>query len=120
MRTWRRTSGPVKRSEANHTFRNFRTIYNHARRAYPLPETPTNAIEWFEEKPDGGVIEDLVDWRRTVEALDNPIHTAFYRLLLFTGLRKSEAFALRWADVRPDHIHLPMTKNGRPFDFPIV
>ena len=40
-------------SEANHAFRNFRSIYNHARRAYPLPETPTGAIEWFEEQPDG-------------------------------------------------------------------
>ncbi len=28
--------------------------------------------------------------------------------------------ALRWKDVHPDRIHLPMTKNGRPFDLPIL
>ena len=119
--TYRRAGETLHRySEANHTLRNFRSIWNHARRAYPLPETPTGAIEWFEEAPDGRIIEDLAVWRRTVEALDNPIHAAYYRLLLFTGFRKSEAFALRWRDVRADHIHLPMTKNGRAFDFPIV
>ena len=121
MATYRRAGETLRRpSEANHTFRNFRSIDNHARRAYPLPETPTNAIEWLVEQPDGEVIEHPVDWRRTVDALDNSIRIAFYRLLLFTGFRKSEAFALRWNAVRADHIHLPITRNGRPFEFPIV
>lgn len=46
--------------------------------------------------------------------------TAYYRLLLFTGLRKSEAAALRWKDIHEDRLHIPMTKNGRPFDLPIL
>ena len=78
------------------------------------------AIEWFEEAPDGRIIEDLVAWRRSVDGLENPIHSAYYRLLLITGFRKSEAQALRWRDVHPGRIHLPITKNGRPFDLPIV
>lgn len=119
--TYRRAGQTLRRpSEANHTFRNFRSIYNHARRSCPLPETPTNAIEWFVETPGGSLIHDLAAWRSAVDALENPIHAAFYRLLLFTGFRKSEALGLRWRDVRPDHIHLPVTKNGRPFEFPVV
>jgi integrase len=107
-------------SGANHIFRAFRSIWNHARRTAELPETPTLAIEWYDEQPDGRTIDNLAEWRDTIDALENPIHAAYYRLLLFTGLRKSEAAALRWRDVRDDRIHIPMTKNGRPFDLPII
>ncbi|MEM7730912.1 MAG: hypothetical protein AAF311_16915 [Pseudomonadota bacterium] len=55
-----------------------------------------------------------------IDALKNPIHRAYYRFLLFTGLRRSEAARLRWEDLHPDHLHLPMTKNGRPFDLPVL
>ena len=107
-------------SGANHALRNFRSVWNHARRTHDLPESPTLAIEWYPEEPDGRIIDDLAEWCRVVDGLKNPIHAACYRLLLFTGFRKSETQTLRWKDVRSDHIHLPMTKNGRPFDLPTV
>jgi len=107
-------------SAANHTLRNFRAVWNHARRIHNLPEAPTLAIEWYEETPDGRIIDDLRDWRRHIDELDNPIHAAYYRLLLFTGFRRSEALTLRWRDVHTDRIHLPVTKNGRSFDLPAV
>ncbi|MGJ8589398.1 MAG: tyrosine-type recombinase/integrase [Yoonia sp.] len=107
-------------SGANHVLRSFRTIYNHARRTYDLRECPTIAIEWFEDKPDGRIIDDLKAWRQTINDLPNPIHRVFYELLLFTGLRKSEALTLQWKQVQEDRIHLPMTKNGRSFDLPIL
>lgn len=107
-------------SSANHTLKYFRTVWNHARRVHDLPESPTLAIEWYEEKPNGSVIEDLVSWRQTLEAFRNPIHKVFYELLLFTGFRKTEALTLEWKHVQEDHIHLPMTKNGRSFDLPIL
>lgn len=107
-------------SAANHTLKYFRTVWNHARRTYDLPECPTMAIEWFEEQPDGKIIEDLKAWRRTIDHLFNPIHKVFFELILFTGFRKTEALSLEWKNVHEDHIHLPMTKNGRSFDLPIV
>lgn len=107
-------------SAANHVLKYFGTVWNHARRTHDLPESPTMAIEWYEEIPDGRIIESLSQWRDTVEALDNPIHTAFFKLLLFTGFRKTEAFTLEWSNVQADRIHLPMTKNGRSFDLPIL
>ena len=107
-------------STANHALRYFRSIYNHARRTHDLPECPTMAIEWYEEQPDGRIFEDLQEWRRSVDALDNPIHKTFYQLLLFTGLRKTEAVTLEWKNIHEDRIHLPVTKNGRSFDLPIL
>jgi|GEM_PF-752918 integrase len=107
-------------SGANHLLKYFRTVWNHARRVHDLPECPTMAIEWYEERPAGTIIEDLPAWRKRIDSLDNPIHTVFYELLLFTGLRKSEAFTLEWKHVHEDRIHLPMTKNGRSFDLPIL
>jgi hypothetical protein len=107
-------------SAANHGLRYFRSIYNHARRTDELPECPTMAIEWCEERPDGRIIEDLNKWRQSLDALHNPIHRAFHELLLITGLRKGEAFTLEWKHIQEDRIHLPMTKNGRSFDLPIL
>ena len=72
------------------------------------------------EEPDGRIIEDLAEWKAAVDRLENPIHATFYRFLLFTGLRKTEAFTLEWKNIHKDRIHLPITKNGRSFDLPIV
>ncbi|SHJ70877.1 Phage integrase family protein [Shimia gijangensis] len=107
-------------STANHALRYFRSIYNHSRRTYDLPECPTMAIEWYQEQPDGRIIEDLAAWRQAVEEMHNPIHKIFYEMLLITGLRKTEALTLQWSHIREDRIHLPMTKNGRSFDLPIL
>ncbi|MEN8742880.1 MAG: tyrosine-type recombinase/integrase [Phaeobacter gallaeciensis] len=107
-------------SAANHTLKIFRTVWNHARRVHDLPESPTLAIEWFVENPKGTIIDNLKAWRDDVDGLFNPIHKVFYELILFTGLRKSEALTLEWKNVQEGHIHLPVTKNGRSFDLPIL
>ncbi len=107
-------------STANHTLKYFRTVWNHARRVYDLPESPTLAVEWYDERPNDQIIDDLKEWSNSIEALLNPIHRVFYELLLFTGLRKSEAFTLEWENIYEDRIHLPITKNGRSFDLPIL
>jgi integrase len=107
-------------SGANHLLKYFGTVWNHARRVHDLPESPTMAIEWYVERPSGSIIEDLTAWRHRIDSLHNPIHRVFFALLLFTGFRKSEAFALEWKNIHEDHIHLPMTKNGRSFDLPIL
>ena len=59
-------------------------------------------------------------WDRSLSALQNPVHSAFYELLLFTGLRKTEALTLQWRHIHEDHLHLPVTRNGRSFDLPIL
>lgn len=105
---------------ANHVLKSFRSIWNHARRTYDLPECPTVAIEWYPEPPSQRIIEDLGAWKKAVDAIENPVHAAFYRFLLLTGLRKDEAMTLRWDQIHDDHLHLPETKNGRAFNLPLL
>jgi integrase len=105
---------------ANHVLKSFRSIWNHARRTYDLPECPTVAIEWYPEPPSQRIITDLDAWKKAVNALENPVHAAFYRFLLTTGLRSAEAMTLRWDQIHDDHLHLPETKNGRAFDLPLL
>jgi hypothetical protein len=50
--------------------RSFRAIYNHARRTCGLPESSTMAIEWFEGKPYGRIIENLKHWPKTISIRD--------------------------------------------------
>jgi len=61
-----------------------------------------------------------VAWKKAVDALENPVHAAFFRFLLTTGLRKEEALTLRWDQSHGDHLHLSETKNGRAFDLPLM
>ena len=107
-------------SAANHTLKYFRTVWNHARRVHDLSDCPTMAIEWYSEEPSGDIIDDFGAWRQQIDGLFNPIHKVFYEVLLFTGLRKTEALTLEWKNIHEGHIHLPMTKNGRSFDLPIT
>ncbi len=107
-------------SSANHTLKYFRTVWNHARRVANLPEAPTIAIEWYEEHPPGTIIDDFLVWKTSLTALPNPIHRSFFVFLLLTGLRRAEALTLTWEQIHDDRIHLPMTKNGRSFDLPII
>lgn len=105
---------------ANHTLQTFRSIYNHARRSVDLPECPTVSIEWNAEQPSQEIIDDLKKWHAEVTKLINPIHRVYYQFLLLTGLRRMECATLRWEHIHADRLHLPMTKNGRPFDLPLT
>jgi hypothetical protein len=64
-------------SAANHTLKYFRTVWNHARRLHDLPESPTMAIEWIEEKPKSTIVEDLKQWR----SFDLPILQLHHEIL---------------------------------------
>ncbi|SMX37965.1 hypothetical protein MAA8898_01322 [Maliponia aquimaris] len=82
-----------------------RSIWNHARRTYDLPECTTMAIEWFEEQPNGTVIKDLRKWRNEGDGLYNPIHRVFREMALSTGFRRPELLTLGWKNVQEDFIH---------------
>ena len=115
-------------STANSVMRVVRLLWNHAsERVAGLPDNPVKRLRraWYPEHRRETVIRtsDLPGFYKAVTELPNPIHRDYLLLLLFTGLRRNEAAALRWDEVDFDErlIRLPKdrTKSGRRLDLPM-
>lgn len=127
---------------ANHTFRVFRAVYNTALKVdeqNALGVNPTIAVDWYPETRRKRAIHSarLAPWYGFIDGLENPIRRDWHLFLLFSGLRRSDAEALRWAtdpnEVRPDPKHpaapvvdfknklllVPKPKSQEPFHLPL-
>ena len=124
------------KATANQVFIHFRAFWSMAARNIenmPLPACPTIAIEdsWHNIAPRTRFLsnEEIPVFWNAIGKLENPVVTNFFKLVLFTGMRKMEAAGLRWEEVDlekglitlPPHRH----KNGesgkvpRPFILPM-
>ncbi len=113
---------------ANSTMRVLRAIYNFARATYEqLPENPVSRLSqtraWYREDRRRGMIRphELATWYQAVMSLQSSVARDYLRLLLFTGLRRSEAASLRWDDVDLVGRTLTIrdTKNREPLVLPL-
>ena len=124
------------------TMRCLRSILNFAMNQYEdsegnpiLRDNPvlrlTRTRAWYPSKRRQTVIkvDQLADWYGAVMALrtGRPFPTAetvadYLRLLLFTGLRRSEGTNIRWHDVDlvARTLTIPQTKNGDPLVLPLT
>ncbi|MDT7044300.1 tyrosine-type recombinase/integrase [Candidatus Nitronereus thalassa] len=110
---------------ANAAFRTFRALYNRALREDPsLPPNPSVAITFNQEsRRDSSLTrEELSTWFRKLDDL-SPIVRHLHMVLLFTGLRRSEACTARWEhfDEHKGTLHIPNPKGGaaRAFTLPL-
>ena len=114
--------------EANRVLVLLASIYSWAIRKGHLPsDTPNPASrskqDLYPEKERARVLKS--DERpRLLEAIDlepDPFHRAIFRLLLLTGLRKSELLNARHSDLdlKKRTLHLPKTKSGMPRTVPL-
>jgi integrase len=125
----RRGGGPATgAASANGAMRIFRLVWNFAAERDPtLPPHPVKRLrrQWFPEARRERLVkaDELPAFYSAVCALPNPIHRDYLLLLLFTGLRRNEAAALRWEelDFAERVIRLPAkrTKAGRRLDLPM-
>ena len=120
-----RSAGP---GAANGTMRAFRAVWNFALdRDDALSANPVRRLKraWFDTPPRTRSVrtDQLADFYRAVEALPNRTASDYLKLLLFTGLRRREAAALRWdeVDLTARVIRLPATrtKAKRKLDLPM-
>jgi integrase len=110
---------------ANNTARIVSACWNRALRQFPeLPPSPTANVDRFRlDTRDYGIGEADVPqlWLR-ISALD-AVRADFYRLLLFTGLRRTSAASLRVADVnlKASNVFVAKPKGGerRAFTLPV-
>ena len=121
-----RSSEPGAAS-ANGAMRTLRVLWNYA--AHSVPDLPTNPVKlsrrWFAVPERERIVtgDQLPAFYAAVSALPSRTMRDYLLVLLFTGLRRSEAAGLRWADIdfAERIIRLPArrTKAKRKLDLPM-
>ena len=111
---------------ANGAFRAFRALWNFAAERDPeLPANPVRRLkrQWFAVERRERMVrsDELPAFYRAVDGLPSRTHRDYLLLLLFTGLRRNEAAALRWdeVDLSERVIRLPARRTkagGSPAD----
>ncbi|BCX82339.1 hypothetical protein MIT9_P1925 [Methylomarinovum caldicuralii] len=119
---------------ANRTMRYLRAVLNFAMARYSAPDgspiLPANPVQrltltraWKRVDRRRTLIKphELPAWWQALEQI-NPLHADFFRLVLLTGLRKSEALELTWADIdlRGRLLTVTDTKARRPHALPLT
>jgi integrase len=113
---------------ANATMQALRVLWNFAAEREPgLPPNPVSRLkrQWFPVHRRERCIrtEELPKFYAAVNALPNAVQRDYLFLLLFTGLRRSEAATLTWHDVdfgqRIIRVPAMRTKAGRKLDLPM-
>jgi integrase len=113
---------------ANHAMRTLRAIWNHALdRDATLPANPVRRLKqaWFPVPPRERTVrtDDLAAFYKGICDLPSRAHRDYLLLLLFTGLRRREAAALRWDEIdfaeRVIRLSARRTKAGRKLDLPM-
>ena len=123
----RKSSAMAKgHSAANMAMRVLRAVWNHAAEGMPLPDNPVRLRRaWYREQPRETIVKasDLAAFYRAVMALPNTVQRDYILCVLFTGLRFSEAAALRWYEIdlteRIIRVPASRTKAGRKLDLPM-
>jgi integrase len=93
-----------------------------------LPRNPVGRLkrQWFEVPRRERLVraDELPAFYKAVCALPNPVARDYLLLLLFTGLRRTEAALLAWDDIdfgqRLIRIPAARTKAGRKLDLPMT
>lgn len=118
---------------ANNTMRVLRALFAYAEHRYEVDKKPVvteNPVTYLSKlrawqklprRQTVLTVHQLKPWYEGVMSLDDPTHQDFFVFLLFTGLRKGEAMALKWTDVDLDGatILIRDTKNRRPHMLPL-
>lgn len=104
--------GKKTQSKANNTMRVLRALFNHAMEKFedssgeqiilvnPVSRLSRNRA-WYKDKRKTGHIKphELKTWYNATNELQSEVSRDYLQLLLFTGLRKSEALTLKWSEI---------------------
>jgi integrase len=117
------------KAAANLAMAALRIVWNHAaNNDSSLGPHPVRRLKnsWFSVERRTRYVKaaDMARFHQAIMELPNPVHRDFLRLLLFTGLRRSEAAGLTWDDVdlHEKVLRVPAirTKAGRKLDLPMT
>lgn len=129
-----RELGKRSHARANNVMRLLRALFNHAMAKYEdaqgnpvIAVNPVNRLSqsraWYTVKPRQTLIKphQLADWYQATLQLNTETTRDYLHLLLFTGLRRSEASRLRWEDVdfKGKSLTIKETKNHQTHTLPL-
>lgn len=129
VETHRALGDTVGRPTANNALRVFRAIYAYASiEDRTLPPNPASVLtqtgSWYREQRRTGHLKpgDIQDWAIAVRRMENQTVADLLLLILYTGMRRTEALTLRWENIDFGNRILcaPQTKNGDPLTLPIT
>jgi len=108
-----RDAGP---NAANRGVKLLSVLFNYAlkKTSTTLVSNPCTAADRYPERLKRDVLsfDALGEWWQKLETLANPSHRAYWKLLLFSSLRRSDAACIRLEDIHPTHIVRPKRKGG--------
>jgi len=122
-------------ARANNAMRVLRAVLNHALSKYEddngkplLTNNPVDQLSqsraWYKVERRRTVLapHELAEWYAATNQLSYEVTRDYLHLLLFTGLRKTEAATLRWEQVcfKTKTFTIPDTKNGEPHTLPLT
>jgi integrase len=106
---------------ANGVMRVLRAIWNRARKPHPdLPESPTRAVDFYEEKGRTAVITDWPAWWQGVHKITSAARRDFYIWLALSGCRAGETMSMEVEhfDAKKALFLYPITKT-ESFELPL-
>lgn len=109
---------------ANHTIGLLRTVMTYSIKNFGRPAVnPCAGIKYFKEtaRREAMPPETIPKFIKALDELNGDNSPDLYMMLLFTGMRKSEAMPLKWTDVDLVNklLHIAETKSGEPLDIPL-
>jgi integrase len=109
--------------QANRILERVRSIYNKAIEWGWRGNNPASGIKKFKERARDRFLnaEEMPRFLKALEAEENHTARDFFKVLLFTGVRKSNALAMRWDEVsfKDKTWRIPETKNGDSLTVPL-
>jgi integrase len=116
-----------KKYAAMHTFKFLETLFRYAQNDDEDLKNPVLILRkkrlYIQRERRDSTIKDhqLEVWYKSVCNLKNDSMRDALIFLLFTGLRKNEAFKLKWEyiDMKDKSLRIPHTKSGKPFNIPL-
>lgn len=114
---------------ANNAIRTLKALWNYAAtHDEDLPRNPVRLAkkQWFKISPRERIVPEdkMPSFYAAVQALASPVARDYLTLLLFTGLRRTEAATLVWSDVDFDkriiRVSAERTKTGKKLDLPMT
>lgn len=113
---------------ANKGMRILRALFNFIHATYDICQVNpviylTHVRGWCKETRRRTYIKpsELPAWWQAVHSLANDTYRDFFLLLIFTGLRRGEASAMKWEHINfaDKTFTIPVTKNGDPLTLPM-